>query len=73
MYGGVKGSGAQEAWWSFALLREVWHERGDEYSTVSVDKWKCFEQVVPEVMLKLLAMSGLPSCIIERTRHFTGV
>ena len=61
MFAGVKGGGADLAWWHTAAQREAAMLKDMCYRLGMADIWKCFDQVVPLLAHSILAIAGVPA------------
>ena len=71
MYAGVKGRGAQGAWYTTAMdLEKAFVADGTTLTGGAVDIYKCFDQVRREVVHRLLEAAGMPKQITLADRSF---
>ena len=59
-FSGVPGAGAADCAWRFGYEREQISEAGGEYVAGFLDLYKCFDQIVPQVLWVVMGMSGFP-------------
>ena len=64
MFGGLRGAGADDAWYSTSLEAE--HAILHDLPLVGAiaDLYKCFDQIIRGLLYALLAMAGLPPQIL---------
>ena len=60
IFGGMPGRGAQDAWYSTALLKESVLMAGESLTAGSVDLMKCFDQILRPLLFALLRHSNFP-------------
>ena len=65
MFAGVPGNSAEDAWYSTAVLTEYLKVVGQDYSGATADLYKCFDQLVLELIEATLRTAGLPERILR--------
>ena len=64
MFAGISGMSAEEAWYSTALHLERARLQGHPATGASVDIHKCFDQLVRELVYRILEEAGCPDEIL---------
>ena len=70
MFAGVAEVGAEDAWWETALDLEEFRIKGKHYSGGGVDVFKCFDQIVRELVYRLAGTAGMPSKVLSTYRRY---
>eukprot|EP00973_Karenia_brevis_P008687 1175018-Karenia_brevis.AAC.1 len=64
MFGGMEGVGAEDAWYSTALEKELSVLEDCPFVGGSLDLFKCFDQIIRPLLYVILLLSGLPRQIL---------
>eukprot|EP00973_Karenia_brevis_P020205 2773056-Karenia_brevis.AAC.1 len=64
MYGGMPGVGAEDAFYTTALDKELCILQGQPFVGGSLDLYKCFDQIIRPLLYAILLISGLPAQIL---------
>eukprot|EP00973_Karenia_brevis_P059463 8278657-Karenia_brevis.AAC.1 len=64
MFGGMEGVGAEDAWYTTSLEKELCVVQDKPFVGGSVDLFKCFDQVLRPLLYLILLISGLPYQIL---------
>ena len=64
MCAGVEGGGAEEGWYSTALLLEHFQLNDIHFAGTSADIFKCFDQITRPLMYHIAAVAGMPRNIL---------
>ena len=70
IFAGVQGKGAEQAWYSTALLVEEARLRGINYTGGAADVWKCFDQIQRPMVYKLARMAGMSEKVLNAYERF---
>ena len=65
MFAGVPGKGAQQAWLTQALHAEFMRVSGRDYAEAAADIYKCFDQIVRQLLYLMMAITGVPLNLIS--------
>eukprot|EP00973_Karenia_brevis_P002624 357756-Karenia_brevis.AAC.1 len=64
MFGGMEGVGAEDAWYTTSLEKELCAVQNCPFVGGSVDLFKCFDPIVRPLLYIVLLISGLPFQIL---------
>eukprot|EP00969_Alexandrium_andersonii_P124368 5496218-Alexandrium_andersonii.AAC.1 len=64
MYAGVKGRGAQDAWYAEVQLTELARPQGERASVTAFDMWKAFDQLSRPALYCLMLRAGWPTRLV---------
>ena len=70
MFAGVPEIGADDAWWETALDLEEHNMTGTPFSGAGVDVFKCFDQIVRDLVYYLADVAGMPNKILNTYRRY---
>ena len=70
IFGGMPGRGAEDAWYSTALLQESIMLQGESFTAGSVDLMKCFDQLLRPLLYALLQKGNFPKPVLTAYRSF---
>ena len=70
IFGGMPGRGAEDAWYSTALLQESVTLGGESFTAGSVDLMKCFDQILRPLLFALLHRANFPCKVLTAYRSF---
>ena len=70
MYAGVEGRGAGDAWWETALTIEKHSVDNTPYAGRATDIFKCFDQIVRDLVYYLADVAGMPKKILNTYRRY---
>eukprot|EP00969_Alexandrium_andersonii_P113733 5026238-Alexandrium_andersonii.AAC.1 len=65
MFGASKDHGADSAAWTLAMHIECSRARGCDTSALSLDIYKCFDQLSRESIVSLARAAGAPECVVQ--------
>jgi hypothetical protein len=69
MYAGVAGVGADDVWYRTAIDMELMRTASTHISAGSIDMYKCFDQIVRDLIVALAKEAGMPRCILAAYSH----
>ena len=67
LYGGLQGRKAQDSELSFS---HDLHSNLDDHLSVFIDRWKCFDLIIPGLAISIASDLGLPSQVAVAARGF---
>ena len=70
MVAGVAEMGADDAWWETALDLEEHLLNGTPFSGAGVDVFKCFDQIVRDLVYRLAETAGMPSKVLRTYKKY---
>ena len=70
MCAGVEGGGAEEGWYSTALLLEHYQLNNIKFAGSSADIFKCFDHISRPLMYHIAAVAGMPRNILFAYQRF---
>lgn len=70
MFAGVPEVGADDAWWETALDFEKHHLTGTASSGAGVDVFKCFHQLVRDLVYRIAEVAGMPRKVLSTYRRY---
>ena len=62
---GVKGRGAEDGWWNTSLNLELSHTSNEAYTGGAIDVYKCFDQIVPQLLHEMARRKGMPPTVLQ--------
>ena len=65
MLAGVKGRGAEDGWYSTALLIEDRVLAGEHVTIGATDVYKCFDQLQRKLIYRIAEIGGMPARILD--------
>ncbi len=69
-FAGVPGAGAEDAWYLTQVEIELLRLSGSQVSAGSIDVFKCFDQIVRELIVELARRAGMPTDILNTYQAF---
>ena len=70
MYGGLPGPGAFDAWFATAIDTEFAMLHDIPLAGAIIDPMKCFDQIIRPLLYTVLALAGLPTCVLTAYVRF---
>ena len=70
MFAGVAEVGADDAWWETALDLEEHLMAGTPFSGAGVDVFKCFDQIVRDLVYRLAGTAGMPKKVLDTYKRY---
>ena len=70
MYAGVPEVGAEEGWWATALELELAQLQGIQVSGNGTDIFKCYDQLIRQLIYHVADLAGLPKGILKAYANF---
>ena len=70
MFAGGSGAAASDAWYLSSLDFEMYGLQGTNYCGGTCDLYKCFDQVIRPLLYSVLALAGLPTCVLTAYVNF---
>ena len=64
MFAGAPGAGAEEGWYTTAILFEQKRLAGRQITAGSIDVHKCFDQILRPLIIALARKAGMPERIL---------
>ena len=62
---GVRGKGAMDGWYRTALELELHKVQGSRIAGASIDVYKCFDQLVRQLVFRVAREAGMPARILD--------
>ena len=70
MFAGVAEVGAEDVWWEMSLDLEELQMRGIPFAGAGVDVFKCFDQIIRDLVYRLAGTAGMPSKVLDTYRRY---
>ena len=65
IFAGTKGKGAVAAAYGTAIIMEYCKLHDKHYTGASADIYKCFDQIVRELIKEVLTVAGMPAGVLK--------
>ena len=72
MHAGIPSVGAEDAWYTTAVVKEYFRCSGIDITGGAADIWKCFDQIVRPLVYSILRIAWFPHATAESLSEWVG-